>query len=75
MVDRDLLEAQKELTSHAFGQAQAYTNLILVAGYADRAWCRACRHGAGLAHAGMVPDLDYWMIGHVIRDSMRASSG
>lgn len=34
MVDRDVLEAQKELTAHAFGQAQAYTNVILVVGYA-----------------------------------------
>lgn len=30
----DLLEAQKELLSSAYSQAQAYTNLILGAGYA-----------------------------------------
>lgn len=29
-----LLEAQKELLSSTFGQAQAYTNVVLVAGYA-----------------------------------------
>lgn len=34
MVDKDLLNAQKELTAHTFSQAQAYTNLVLVAGYA-----------------------------------------
>ena len=34
MVDREILEAQKELLAHTFSQAQAYTNVILVAGYA-----------------------------------------
>ncbi|MDI1273750.1 hypothetical protein [Polaromonas sp.] len=33
-IDKEKLEAQKELISHAYGQARAYTNLILVAGYA-----------------------------------------
>jgi len=34
IVDRELLSAQKELLAHAFGQAQAYTNVVLAAGYA-----------------------------------------
>jgi len=34
MIDREILEAQKELLAHTFSQAQAYTNVILVAGYA-----------------------------------------
>lgn len=34
MINRDLLNAQKELIAHAFGQAQAYTNVVLLAGYA-----------------------------------------
>lgn len=34
MVDRKMLEAHKELVAHAYSQAQAYTNLIMVAGYA-----------------------------------------
>src|SRR5690606_4600684 len=34
MIDRAIIDAQKELLAHTFSQAQAYTNLILVAGYA-----------------------------------------
>ena len=34
MTDRELLDAQKELLAHTFSQAKAYTNVILVAGYA-----------------------------------------
>ena len=34
MKDPTLLEAQKELLSSTFGQAQAYTNVVLAAGYA-----------------------------------------
>ncbi|RFC37966.1 MAG: hypothetical protein DID89_2727548617 [Candidatus Nitrotoga sp. CP45] len=34
MVDKELLNAQKELTALTFGQAQAYTNVVLLAGYA-----------------------------------------
>lgn len=34
MINREILEAQKELLAHTFSQAQAYTNIILVAGYA-----------------------------------------
>ena len=34
MINRDLVNAQKELIAHAFGQAQAYTNVVLLAGYA-----------------------------------------
>ena len=34
MVNREILEAQKELLAYTFSQVQAYTNVILVAGYA-----------------------------------------
>lgn len=34
MINRDLLNAQKELLAHAYGQAQAYSSVILLAGYA-----------------------------------------
>ncbi len=34
MKNREMLEAQKELLAHTFSQAQSYTNLIIVAGYA-----------------------------------------
>lgn len=34
MSTRDPVEVQKELLSHAFGQAQAYTNVVLGMGYA-----------------------------------------
>ena len=34
MINRDLLNAQKELVAHTFTQAQAYTNVVLLAGYA-----------------------------------------
>ncbi|MGN6229475.1 MAG: hypothetical protein ACTHNM_18765 [Dyella sp.] len=34
MVNREVLEAQKELLASSFSQAQAYTNVILAAGYA-----------------------------------------
>lgn len=34
MVDQELLNAQKELTAHTFDKAQAYTNVVLLAGYA-----------------------------------------
>lgn len=34
MINRELLEAQKELLASSFSQAQAYTNVILAAGYA-----------------------------------------
>lgn len=34
MINREVLNAQKELLSSTFSQAQAYTNVILVAGYA-----------------------------------------
>ena len=33
MIGRELLNAQKELTAHNFSQAQAYSNVILLAGY------------------------------------------
>jgi hypothetical protein len=34
MEPRELIDAQKELLAHAYGQAQAYTNVLLLAGYA-----------------------------------------
>ena len=34
MTEQNLFEAQKELLSTTFGQAQTYTNVVLVAGYA-----------------------------------------
>jgi hypothetical protein len=34
MIDRDQLNVQKELLAHAYSQAQAYTNVVLLAGYA-----------------------------------------
>jgi len=34
VTEQNLLEAQKELLSTTFGQAQAYTNVVLAAGYA-----------------------------------------
>jgi hypothetical protein len=34
MTPRDPVEVQKELIAHAFGQAQAYTNVVLGMGYA-----------------------------------------
>ncbi|NTV05451.1 MAG: hypothetical protein HGA59_02950 [Chlorobiaceae bacterium] len=34
MVDKELLNAQKELAAHTFDKAQAYTNVVLLAGYA-----------------------------------------
>jgi hypothetical protein len=34
MKNREMLEAQKELLAYTFSQAQSYTNLIIVAGYA-----------------------------------------
>ena len=33
-IDRQVIEAQKELLAHTFSQAQSYTNVILIAGYA-----------------------------------------
>jgi len=34
MTPRDPIDVQKELIAHAFSQAQAYTNVVLSAGYA-----------------------------------------
>ena len=34
MINRELLNAQKELLAHSFGHAQAYTSVVLLAGYA-----------------------------------------
>ncbi len=34
MINREIIDVQKELLAHTFSAAQSYTNLILVAGYA-----------------------------------------
>ncbi len=33
VINRDLLDAQKELLAHTYGHAQAYTSVVLLAGY------------------------------------------
>lgn len=34
MINRELVDAQKELLAHAYGHAQKYTSVVLLAGYA-----------------------------------------
>lgn len=34
MINRDLVNVQKELLAHAYGHAQAYASVVLLAGYA-----------------------------------------